>query len=401
MSVRCILVILDGLGDRAYDVFQGRTPLQAANTPNLDRLAGMGMNGLYHASRQGQALPSEEAHFLMFGYDRSEFPGRGILEAIGHGIEVGDEDVAVLAHFCQVREEDGHLILVRERAEVDSRCLTPLVDEIRDFESGGVRIRFYPTKGIEGVLVLSGSVSPDITDSDSMYEGLPLITVEALEKSPEAPQAHDTARALSTYLRWAYRRLSEHPANREHRKDPISEANALVTQRPGRKDLLPSFSEKWGLRALSISSGPVYWGLCDQIGMEVVRVGDCGDPEQDLRDRLRIARDWTDMDFIHVHTKAPDEAAHSKDPVHKKEIIEALDRAMDFAVGELAPDPETLLIVTADHSTPALGGVRGRELMLLALNFMDRAKMVGLMDTPVDQPYYPGSRRFLRLEEDD
>jgi 2,3-bisphosphoglycerate-independent phosphoglycerate mutase len=178
----------------------------------------------------------------------------------------------------------------------------------------------------------------------------------------------------------------------------------------------------------------VYWGLCQQVGIGVERVKDSGDPGNDLRHRLRIARDRTDMDLIHVHTKAPDQAAHTKDPVRKKEVIEALDGAMDFAVTELATDPEILLVVTADHSTAcveplihsgetvplvvvgrqarrdavtsfdevssatgALGPVRGKELMHLILNFLDRGKMVGLMDTREDQPYYPGERTPLDL----
>lgn len=79
---RCILVILDGLGDHGHAVFGGQTPLQAASTPNLDRLASLGMNGLYHSYLQGVAMPSEIAHFLMFGYDLTDFPGRGYLEAM-------------------------------------------------------------------------------------------------------------------------------------------------------------------------------------------------------------------------------------------------------------------------------------------------------------------------------
>ena len=115
--MRCILVILDGLGDRGCDALGGRTPLQAADTPNLDRLASLGSNGLYHACLQGMALPSEIAHFLLFGYDMAEFPGRGVLEALGYGVEISEDQVAVLAHFCQVKEEGGNLVLVVERAD--------------------------------------------------------------------------------------------------------------------------------------------------------------------------------------------------------------------------------------------------------------------------------------------
>jgi 2,3-bisphosphoglycerate-independent phosphoglycerate mutase len=432
--MRCILVILDGLGDRSYEVLGGRTPLQAAQTPNLDRLAAMGMNGLYHAAWQGLALPSEEAHFLLFGYERSEFPGRGILEAIGYGIPVSDEDVAVLAHFCEVREEGDQLILVRERADVDESVLPPLQRDICEFESGGIRIAFAPTKKIEGLLLLSGPVSPFFTDSDPMYEGFPLIAVDPLDGRSKSQAS---ARAVSEYLRWAYGRLACHPVNQDRGGRGLPLANAVVTQRPGKKRHLPSFDAKWGLPALSISSGPVYWGLCEQTGIAVERVKDTDDPEADLRERLAIARDRNDMEFIHVHTKGPDEAAHTKDPHRKRDLIEALDRAMAAALDDLAADPEIVLVITADHSTPcseplihsgetvpvtilgknirrdtvesfdeiacargALGPVRGRELMYVILNLLDRAKLVGLMDTPADQPYYPGKRRPLRLGGD-
>jgi 2,3-bisphosphoglycerate-independent phosphoglycerate mutase len=169
--------------------------------------------------------------------------------------------------------------------------------------------------------------------------------------------------------------------------------------------------------------------------MDSIKEKDSSDPEKDLRERLRQAHDAEAYDFIHVHTKMPDEAAHTKDPLHKKEVIEALDRAMAFAVKKIASDPETLLVVTADHSTPSagplihsgetvpivmvgrnprhdtvmafnevdcagggLGVVRGKEIMYLILNFLDRAKLKGLMDTPVDQPYDPGHYPPLSLD---
>ncbi|MRR37801.1 phosphoglycerate mutase, partial [bacterium] len=81
--MRCILLLLDGLGDRSHPVLHGKTPLQTAHTPNLDHIASIGMNGLFHAHLQGTALPSELAHFLMFGYRMEEFPGRGVVEALG------------------------------------------------------------------------------------------------------------------------------------------------------------------------------------------------------------------------------------------------------------------------------------------------------------------------------
>src|SRR5512135_2995571 len=98
--MRCILVILDGLGDRGHECFGGKTPLYAAFTPNLDHLASLGMNGLYHTTIQGVPMSSETAHFIIFGYDLKEFPGRGYIEAKGKGVSLTDNDVAVLCHLC-------------------------------------------------------------------------------------------------------------------------------------------------------------------------------------------------------------------------------------------------------------------------------------------------------------
>ena len=110
---KCVLIILDGLGDRSYSDFNHQTPLQAAFTPALDRMAAAGANGLYHAARVGLALPSENAHFALFGYDQADFPGRGALEALGAGVHLSEKDVALLVHFSSVEINDGRLFLRR------------------------------------------------------------------------------------------------------------------------------------------------------------------------------------------------------------------------------------------------------------------------------------------------
>jgi 2,3-bisphosphoglycerate-independent phosphoglycerate mutase len=432
--MRCILVILDGLGDRPHAALKGQTPLQAAHTPHLDQLAGMGINGLYHPFLQGIPLSSEIAHFLIFGYDLNEFPGRGYIEAVGSGIEIDDKEVVLLCHFCSVIEEDNKLILAKKRPAITESELTLLLKEVSPYTVDDITLRFLSTKGADGFLVISGPVSPAITDSNPITEGRPLILVQPLDASPEA---HKTAKALNQYVRMLYQRLSSHPLNDDRKKKNLPPINILATQRGGRKHPLEPFFDRWGLRGLSIAAHPLYWGLCQEIGMDSIRETDSRDPEKDLRERLRQAQDAEAYDFIHVHTKIPDEAAHSKGPLYKKEVIETLDRAMAFAVQKIASDPETLLVVTADHSTPSagplihsgetvplvmvgrnprhdtvtafnevdcagggLGVLRGKEIMYLILNFLDRAKLKGLMDTPVDQPYDPGHYPPLTLDGD-
>src|SRR6056297_377091 len=110
MPKKCILILLDGLGDRSYAQLGGKTPLQAAHTPTLDKLAADGASGLYHPAAQGMALPSENAHFSLFGYDMTDFPGRGALEALGGGVRLSSADVALLAHFAGLSVQNNTLL---------------------------------------------------------------------------------------------------------------------------------------------------------------------------------------------------------------------------------------------------------------------------------------------------
>jgi 2,3-bisphosphoglycerate-independent phosphoglycerate mutase len=432
--MRCILLVLDGLGDKGHACLGGKTPLQAAYTPNLDRLASMGVNGLYHTCLQGMAMPSEIAHFLMFGYELDEFPGRGLLEAMGEGITVRDDEVYVLARLCSVKRNKNTLVLHHESPDVDGPACRALQKAIRHYQEGPVAIEFVPTRGILGLLRLSGAVSAQITDSNPMAEGRPLMEILPFAGCEDRTQAQATAGAMNGYLKWCYRTLSRHPRNVERSRRGLLPANAVGTQRPGMKKPLRPFREKWGLRSLSISSGPVYHGLCSLLSIKNQPVAEMADPEEDLRRRLRLAKKASGYDFIHVHTKAPDEASHTKNPEHKKAVIESLDRALEYALDELAADDEVLLAVTADHSTASIGAmihsgetvpltfvgkyarrdavssfdevscaggglgqVRGKELMYLILNMLDRGKLWGTMDSPVNQPFVPGKYKALRI----
>jgi 2,3-bisphosphoglycerate-independent phosphoglycerate mutase len=212
--------------------------------------------------------------------------------------------------------------------------------------------------------------------------------------------------------------------------------NGLVTQRAGRLQKATPFSELNGMRGLSIASGILYHGLCRYLGMDMRRVTDTADPGNDLCRRIQMAlASLSDYDFIHVHTKMPDEAAHCKDPLYKTRVLEELDRGIGAVLQSLTSEPETIIVVAADHSTPstgplihsgeavplvfcgpgvrrdrirqydevsaaggALGLVRGKELMYLIINHLDRAKLQGLMDAPVDQAYWPGRTEPFTLK---
>ena len=436
MSKKFVLVLLDGLGDRSHPQLDNKTPLQAAHTPFLDHIAGKGCNGLYHASFQGQALPSENAHFAMFGYDQTDFPGRGALEALGAEISLDKDQVAVLAHFVSVAQEKNRLRLVRDKMEADPHETKQAFAAVARFKIREVDISLVPTKGLFGIILLKGGVSPFITDSNPILDGSLLSSIRPLKDFAHDPESITTARVMTTYLSWTYRKLCAEEFNLDREKSGRLPLNALITQRAGRLKQVVPFSRKNGIRGLSVSSGVVYAGLGAYIGLDVIRGLEHDHPGEEIKARIKTACEHLDKyDFIHVHTKVPDEAGHKKDPLLKKQAIELLDKGLTDSLPELMDDRDVIVAVTADHSTPSagplvhsgepvplviagkgvrvdkvrkfdevsaagggLGFVRGREFMYLVLNYLERSKLVGLMDVPEDHPYWPGNGEPFVLE---
>jgi len=409
--MKIILILLDGIGDRSYPILNHRTPLEAANTPNMNRLAAMGGCGLFHASSPGECLPSEMAHYLLFGYDRKTFPGRGLLEAVGERVAFDDSDVLCLSHFSGVRWKNGIPILEKGRDDIlgTQNELAKLYQAVAFYEIGGFCFQLNHTRRNDGIIVISPNASPDgstaasphISDSDPITIGKHIGRIMPVSGNPEPGVAAKTADALNKYLSYCHQHLTD-----EDRLSGI--ANFLVTQRCGRRIVQLPFSELWGLDAMMIATGSVYGGLAHELGFDFVKVVDSSDPGQDLKERIQLALDDTKHDFFHVHTKVPDETSHKQGPVQKKEAIENLDAGMAELIDALLTKKDIMVIVTGDHSTPCesslihsgetvpvvmagpmirrdqvkqfdevsaatgcLGLLRGRELMQMALNFTD------------------------------
>ena len=434
--MKVVLVLLDGLGDRTYAALGHQSPLEAARTPNLDRLAKMGMNGVFHAGPPWRCLPSEAAHFAMFGYDPDAFPGRGLLEASGAGIEFGDADVPVLAHLSGVRTapdpQTGGNILVLEYGRDDipgKRNETGrYFDALAPWACEGFRFELHQTGRNDAILVVKGAngnrPSPDISDSDPVGIGMPMGRITPLAESTEPEAASMTADAVNQYLDWCHERLN---GTGVAGKNPGSRirANFLATQRAGRRVSQEPFLEKWGFRAAMIASVAVYRGLARELGLDFIRAEDTDAPGADLAGRVGLALDDTAHEFIHVHTKAPDEASHKGDPLVKTRVIEELDQGLAGLVQALeSGNQELLVVVTADHSTPArqklihsgesvpvaiaggairqdrierfdeisavrgsAGFLRGDDLMHMILNCTNRAVLDGLRLGSVRRPY--------------
>ncbi|MBW2605313.1 MAG: 2,3-bisphosphoglycerate-independent phosphoglycerate mutase [Deltaproteobacteria bacterium] len=434
--MKIILVLLDGLGDRSCTVLNYRTPLEAADTPNLDRLAQLGGNGLFHPSSPGLCFPSETAHFLLFGYDLKNFPGRGLFEAVGEGVSFDNDDVLVLAHISGVIWENNRPVLTLGRDNIKGTFedIGRLYSVISSYESKGVGIRLEQTRRNDAVLVLTGPVSPYVSDSDPIIPEKSVSKIVPLSDNPEPEKSKQTAEALNHYLTFCYHQLK----NKVVRDlSPMLEPPAeyfLVTQRSGRRIDLPPFRQHWGLNGLMIASGSVYGGLAHELGIDFQRVLDSDDPGMDLNDRIRMALADTAHDFIHVHTKIPDEAAHTGDPLYKKDQISRLDRGLKELADVVEKEDDLLVVITADHSTPSispmihsgepvpvimagpsvrrddvrnfseihaakgcLGMLRGEELMLMMLNFSNRGNLYGHQLGPVKRAYLPSDDEPFEL----
>lgn len=435
--MKTILVLLDGLGDRACRVLEDRTPLQAAVTPNLDRIASLGSNGLFHAASPGLCLPSETAHYLMFGYEVKDFPGRGLLEAVGYKVPFEENDVISLAHFSCVEWKGGLPLLTHSRRDIkgDKTDLTCLYSCLTPFEQEGVHLDLHQTGFNDALLVLHGDVSPFVSDPDPMIIGRPMAEIQPLEGNPEPEKSVRTARILNRYLSHCHRILTDHEINRRRKAKSEAPANFLAVQRCGRRIRHGSFQKRWGWAPMLVGSGAVYAGLAHELGMTFVRMKDGEDPGRDLRERIDLALSDRSCDFVHVHTKAPDEAAHTGDPLEKVRVIESLDRGLDSLVKAVEQREDLLVAVTADHSTASISGLihsgepvpavivgpgvrrdrvstfdevsaaggclgflRGKELLLMLLNYADRSSLHGHRLSAEEKPYVPRTYSYCKLK---
>ncbi|MFO7896770.1 MAG: alkaline phosphatase family protein [Candidatus Cloacimonadales bacterium] len=424
MAKKCILLLLDGLGDRAFACLQGQTPLQAAATPNLDQLAARGSNGLYHASKLGEPLPSEYAHLIMFGYQEKDYPGRGPLEALGHDLPLQLTDVAFLARFVEIQAQEDHFIVSNRWPQLPEEVIKQFCEKINQHDPASMS--YKRMKKTFGILKFAHTFSDKITDTDPIIEGLPLYKAQPLWEQRTDQKVFKTTRYLNKLSRWCLDNLQYE-----------GKTYALATQRSGKLLKIPGFYQTNGLQGLSISSGKIYKGLAQYIQIDFLEVTDSDDACQDYQERIQMAiTNLEKYSFIHVHTKLPDKAAHQKDAKLKKDMIEQLDKA----IGKMLPQllqKDILLVISADHSTPScgemlhsgepvplifvgenvrrdlvkqydevsaacgcLGLMRGGEFMEMILNYLDKARLYGFRETQKKRKYWPASSQPLTLSWD-
>ena len=346
--MKILLIIIDGLSDRPISQLKNKTPLGAAKTPNLDFLAKNGICGqikpfLYHT-----AIPtSEDTHFALFGYDVGIYRiRRGVLTVMGTGMKMRPGDVALRGNFGTV---NAKLNMIDRRAGRISKT-EPLVKELNGLVIDGVK--FLIKKAAEyrvGIILRGENLSSKISDGDTHYGklGKKIQKIVPLDKSFKANR---TAKVLNKFIDKAHQILKNHPLNKKRKKSGLPPANYLLVR--GASSFLkriPSFKEKYGLKACCIAGKPLYKQIGEILGMDLINVkGATGLSNTNLKGKIQAVKNaLKNYNFIFLHIKAADSLAEDGNFFGKKEFIEKIDKS----IKSLLKLKNVLIVVTADHST--------------------------------------------------
>ncbi len=344
MADRILMFILDGVGDRSVKELDGKTPLEVADTPNLDRLASDGQNGIMDTISPGVRPGSDTGHLSLLGYDPYEvYRGRGPFEAAGIGMELNSEDVAFRCNFATV--EEGKIVDRRAgRIKEDTDELAKAVREI-DLE-----VDFEFEKAVEHrcVLVLKGGgLGGDVSDVDphapnaEFHESVPLVDSEENKR---------TSRILNTFTKKTTEVLSDHPVNERREKEGKPPANIILPRGGGKVPKLEDMDSKHDLKAGAISGIPLVRGVCALAGMDIIDVEEAtGGLDTDTDAIIEATIDGlNEYEFMLVNIKGCDLSGHDGLTEQKIEFIEKIDSSLD----KLTRLEDTYVAITGDHSTP-------------------------------------------------
>jgi 2,3-bisphosphoglycerate-independent phosphoglycerate mutase len=324
---KIVLLVMDGLGGHPREA-GGPTELEAAHTPNMDRLASEGICGLHQVIATGITPGSGPAHLALFGYDPFRyFIGRGVLEGMGIGFDLRPEDVAARGNYSTMDAQGK--IIDRRAGRISTEKNIELTRRLREIKIPGVETFIEPIKEYRLLLVLRGEgLSAEISGTDPQGVNVEVARAEAL-----APEARKTARLVNEYSELAQEALAgQEPANMVFFRG--------FSKRPD----LPQIGDVFGLKAAAIAQYPMYKGLSLLVGMEAL---EAGQSTEQLFETLETH--WDGYDFFYVHVKRIDSAGEDGDFDLKTALIEEID---SFIPRLTALEPDVLLI-TGDHSTPA------------------------------------------------
>ncbi len=329
---KILLIVLDGVGGLPDS--SGRTELESANTPNLDALAKGSACGLQVPVAYGITPGSGPGHLGIFGYDPVECQiGRGILEALGLGMEVRKTDVAVRCNYATIK--DG--IIIDRRAgriptEQNKKLTDKLQKEIKKIDDAEVILAPGMEHRFAVIMRFPDNLAPDaamLADTDPQKEGKAPLPATALSQKAER-----VSKIAGKFID----RVREILKNEE-------KANYILTRGFSNMPHIPTFKEAFGLNAIAIATYPMYRGLARLVDMETPAL------EGSVEDEVKFLKQkYNDYDFFFLHVKKIDSYGEDGNFKGKAERIEEFDKLLPDIL-QLKPD---VIVITGDHSTPAL-----------------------------------------------
>jgi 2,3-bisphosphoglycerate-independent phosphoglycerate mutase len=331
-NAKLALLVLDGLGDIATREQNFLTPLEAAATPNLDRLAKDGAQGRMIPVAPGITPGSGPGHLGLFGYDPLEFQvGRGVIEALGLGVELKAGDIAARANFCTLDEKG--IVLDRRAGRIETKITEGLCALLsrKIKKAGEAQVIIKPGKGHRFVVIFRGKgLEGPLTDADPNREGLPVPTAEPTD--PTSVEQKKTAAVIADFSRQVLAVLAG--------KKP---ANGFLLRGIAHQPEMPAFQERYGLKPACLAIYPMYKGLAQLVGMTKIE-----GPQTIAEQFQRYLAEYDNYNYFFIHYKYTDMFGEDGNFEAKKKAIEEFDAALPILL-QKRPD---VLAITGDHSTP-------------------------------------------------
>jgi 2,3-bisphosphoglycerate-independent phosphoglycerate mutase len=369
-ELKLIYVAIDGMGDLPIAELGNQTPLEAAKTPNMDFLAKNGKTGLMYTVRKGVAPESDVAVISLLGYDPFEYStGRGIIEAVGAGIDVKDGDLALRCNFATLGQ--GKTIIDRRVKRTltteEAAELSEAVNENVKLESCPATFEFRNMLGHRAVVAFRSKekcLSSKITNSDPAYTvvngiGVATPNVEMVLKKSEpledTEEARNSAALVNEFIEKTHALWENHPVNKKRAAEGKLKANCVLTRDAGNQ--LPKFfniNERYNVNFAALADMQAESGIAQLAGMQATLLpSPSGDLERDCEIRVKkLLAALPNYDCFYIHLKGPDEPGHDGNCYRKTAVISAID---EYFFGSLLQDislKDHIICVTSDHATP-------------------------------------------------
>ena len=368
-DIHIIYVLLDGVGDLPHPDLDGKTPLEAANTPTLDKIASNGVIGEVISVGKGIAPESDIAVFNMLGYkfNHAEYAGRGVIEAIGIGIDFKDGDLALRGNFSTLNEED---VIIDRRAgrQIEKEDADGIAREIETkikFSNPNTSVVVSPTIGHRVTIRIrtdSQKLSSKITNTDPAYSNIGGMGVAKavgdflkIEKCLPIEDTNDskfTANLVNEFSEQSIKIMKESVINKKRKEQNKKQLSCILLRDAGNKyPDVPPINEKHAMQFSCIVDMPVELGISEVLKMKAFEAGGLTDYEEKAR---VAAKAMETQNSIYVHLKGPDEFGHDGDAIGKMKNIEEIDQRFFKTLIENIDSSKVAIVISADHSTPCI-----------------------------------------------